>query len=315
MMLLTLTSMSVGLLPITPHNTRWFVKETLIKVPQDWICRKPGCTEWPWIVSPFCLTHFLEHLEVVLSAEDKARFDSTFEQVLRTLTYREREILKLRYGFGDGYVYTRKECGLIFKISPEHVREVEAVAVRKLQHPVRVREIEKALKVYPFPPPSDEFIRAVKTSERELIRFVNSNPNSIYTIGSRDFEKIITEVFRGFGFQVELTQQTRDGGVDIIAFSKDLLGIKTKYVIECKRYAANRPIRVHMVRAFYTVKAQKRADHAIYATTSYFTRDAEKLSLDPEISNLHLRDFNQIKKWLTVYMELVEKGGVLLGVP
>ena len=57
------------------------------------------------------------------------------EQVLKTLTYREREIIKLRYGLGDGYTYTLEEVGRIFKVTRERVRQIEAKAVRKLQHP------------------------------------------------------------------------------------------------------------------------------------------------------------------------------------
>jgi len=64
------------------------------------------------------------------------------EQVLKSLTYREREIIKLRYGIGDGYTYTLEEVGRIFKVTRERVRQVEAKALRKLQHPVRRRKLE-----------------------------------------------------------------------------------------------------------------------------------------------------------------------------
>ena len=63
------------------------------------------------------------------------------EDVLKTLTYREREIVKLRYGIGDGYTYTLEEVGRIFKVTRERVRQVEAKAIRKLQHPVRARKL------------------------------------------------------------------------------------------------------------------------------------------------------------------------------
>ncbi len=62
------------------------------------------------------------------------------EQVLRTLTYREREIIKLRYGIGDGYTYTLEEVGRIFKVTTR-TWTVEAKAIRKLQHPVRSRKL------------------------------------------------------------------------------------------------------------------------------------------------------------------------------
>jgi len=64
------------------------------------------------------------------------------DQVLKTLTYREREIIKLRYGLGDGYTYTLEEVGRIFKVTRERVRQIEAKAVRKLQHPVRSKQLK-----------------------------------------------------------------------------------------------------------------------------------------------------------------------------
>ena len=73
------------------------------------------------------------------------------EEVLKTLTYREREIIKLRYGIGDGYTYTLEEVGKIFKVTRERVRQVEAKAIRKLQHPVRSRKLEGFLET-PAPP-------------------------------------------------------------------------------------------------------------------------------------------------------------------
>ena len=70
---------------------------------------------------------------------------SRIGDVLRTLTYREREILKLRYGIGDGYTYTLEEVGRIFKVTRERVRQVESKAIRKLQHPVRRQRLANFL--------------------------------------------------------------------------------------------------------------------------------------------------------------------------
>ncbi len=64
------------------------------------------------------------------------------EGLLKTLTYREREIVRLRYGLGDGYTYTLEEVGRIFKVTRERVRQIEAKALRKLQHPVRSQQLE-----------------------------------------------------------------------------------------------------------------------------------------------------------------------------
>jgi RNA polymerase primary sigma factor len=64
------------------------------------------------------------------------------EEILQSLNYREREIIKLRYGIGDGYTYTLEEVGRIFKVTRERVRQIEAKAVVKLQHPIRARRLE-----------------------------------------------------------------------------------------------------------------------------------------------------------------------------
>jgi len=61
--------------------------------------------------------------------------------VLQSLNYREREIIRLRYGLADGYAYTLEEVGKIFCVTRERVRQIEAKAVRKLQHPTRCREL------------------------------------------------------------------------------------------------------------------------------------------------------------------------------
>lgn len=61
--------------------------------------------------------------------------------VLKSLSYREREIIKLRYGLGDGYSYTLEEVGHIFKVTRERIRQIEAKAVRKLQQPSRSQDL------------------------------------------------------------------------------------------------------------------------------------------------------------------------------
>ena len=83
-----------------------------------------------------------ESAESPIDSATQEMLKDKIEQVLKTLTYREREIIKLRYGIGDGYTYTLEEVGRIFKVTRERVRQVEAKAIRKLQHPVRARKLE-----------------------------------------------------------------------------------------------------------------------------------------------------------------------------
>lgn len=81
-----------------------------------------------------------DHSPVSVAAQEMLK--DQIDQVLKTLTYREREIIKLRYGLGDGYTYTLEEVGRIFKVTRERVRQIEAKAVRKLQHPARSKQLQ-----------------------------------------------------------------------------------------------------------------------------------------------------------------------------
>jgi RNA polymerase primary sigma factor len=83
-----------------------------------------------------------ESAESPVSAATHEMLKEKIETVLQTLSFREREIIKLRYGIGTGYTYTLEEVGRIFKVTRERVRQIEAKAVRKLQHPVRSRQLE-----------------------------------------------------------------------------------------------------------------------------------------------------------------------------
>ena len=67
------------------------------------------------------------------------------QEAMEHLNYREREILKLRYGLADGYSYTLEEVGKIFSVTRERVRQIESKAVRKLQQPYRSRSLSSFL--------------------------------------------------------------------------------------------------------------------------------------------------------------------------
>ncbi len=65
--------------------------------------------------------------------------------VLGTLTDREKKVLRLRFGIGDGYPRTLEEVGSIFNVTRERVRQIEAKALRKLRHPTRSRKLKNFL--------------------------------------------------------------------------------------------------------------------------------------------------------------------------
>ena len=109
------------------------------------ISRKPVSLDSP--VSDTAESTFGEFIEdqtaeSPVSVATQEMLKDKIESILHTLTYREREIIKLRYGLGDGYTYTLEEVGRIFNVTRERVRQIEAKAIRKLQHPVRSRKLE-----------------------------------------------------------------------------------------------------------------------------------------------------------------------------
>ena len=62
--------------------------------------------------------------------------------VLESLTERERKVLELRFGLVDGYARTLEEVGKQYKVTRERIRQIEAKALRKMRHPTRVRQLQ-----------------------------------------------------------------------------------------------------------------------------------------------------------------------------
>ena len=67
------------------------------------------------------------------------------ENVLRSLSDREAEIIRLRFGISSGYPRTLEEVGKIFNVTRERVRQIEAKAIRKMRHPTRSRRLREYL--------------------------------------------------------------------------------------------------------------------------------------------------------------------------
>jgi RNA polymerase primary sigma factor len=89
-----------------------------------------------------------------LAGMNQAMLRSSIADVLQTLEYREREILRLRYGLANGCTATLQEIGRIFSVTRERVRQIESEAIRKLQRPGPSRKLAGFLE-RPIPPLSN----------------------------------------------------------------------------------------------------------------------------------------------------------------
>ncbi len=134
----------------------------------------------------------------------------------------------------------------------------------------------------------------------DLMRYIAQEPMSMHELSPREFEKIIAELFKKLGYEVELTKQTRDGGVDIYIAEKTDLG-KFLFLVECKHYAPNRPVGIEVIRNMYGVLGmnKRKPTGGIIATTSHFAKGVREeiveLNLEHRIS---LHDFEYISELL-----------------
>lgn len=150
-----------------------------------------------------------------------------------------------------------------------------------------------------YTPEPKKIILNLTDSLVELTDAIYKKPTLLYDLEPRRFEEFIAHIFSNNGFSVELTKATRDGGRDIIAIRSDM-GIPSKYIIECKRYAKNNPVCVDVVRSLYGVQMAEGANKSIVATTSRFTKPAIDFVSKTDQTQWHmdLRDYYDIIEWV-----------------
>ena len=133
----------------------------------------------------------------------------------------------------------------------------------------------------------------------ELLSYLRERPQLMLELSPRRFEELIAAVLKGLGYEVVLTKETRDGGKDLYVVQNSSLG-NHLYLVECKKFARDRPVGVEIVRSLYGVVQQERATMGIVATTSYFTKEAIEFRSAVQ-HNLSLKDFDDLAGWLRAY--------------
>jgi restriction system protein len=133
--------------------------------------------------------------------------------------------------------------------------------------------------------------------EREVLQYFARHPELLFSLRPRKFEEVIAAIFRNHGYDVELTPESRDGGVDILAVRKSDLTGRSLNLIECKRYEPSNKVGIGIVQRMLGVVDHHRATKGIIVTTSTFSRDAEEFAKNSRY-RLELSDYAALSTWL-----------------
>lgn len=138
--------------------------------------------------------------------------------------------------------------------------------------------------------------------EREMFAYFARHPDQMRLIPPRKFEELVAAIFRNNGFEVTLTPETRDGGIDIFAVQKNVFGGDLLHLVECKRYAPSNKVGIGVVQRLAGVVDQHRANRGIIVTTSSFTEDAEEVRrMMPH--KLAFGPFTDLSQWIAQIYE------------
>jgi restriction system protein len=114
------------------------------------------------------------------------------------------------------------------------------------------------------------------------------------------FEEVVADLLSRQGYEVTVTPASRDGGKDIYAAKKDIVG-SFLYIVECKKYSPDDRVGVGLIRQLYGVVQAEKATAGIMATTSFFTKGAQEFQ-SRVAYQISLQDYFGIQKWLWMTM-------------
>jgi hypothetical protein len=162
-------------------------------------------------------------------------------------------------------------------------------------------EAKNILLVRPTDPILSQSVPWVQPLTEALIQAVRKSGNWS-SVTHRQLEEIVAELLHKFGYEVELTKRTRDGGRDVIAIGRSAIK-DDKYLIECKHWAEK--VGVSVVRELIGVGRIEPNSGLVIVSTSGFTSDARILASADQVRwELALKDKADLEAWIAKYATL-----------
>jgi restriction endonuclease/sigma-70-like protein len=230
------------------------------------------------------------------------------EDVLSTLTPREKKIVKMRFGLDEsGRERSVKEVASHFHLADRRIRQIEGKVLAKLRHPSRSWRLRAILDQISKPTSADlrEVVETVRALTPELIIHLQSHENDLRKIDPLVFEHLVAEFLKQRGFkEVRLVGKDPNTSADIYAVQKEnSIGISLRYFVEVKR--DKNKIGVDVINEVHGAMNLERArfgwNAALIVSVVGFKEFRKITRRQLGMMGIHLKDERDLHKWLREY--------------
>ena len=142
----------------------------------------------------------------------------------------------------------------------------------------------------------------VQDANEEMMRWLAKHPENLYRVHPGTFERIIAEIFRSQGYEVELLGQWNqpDGGIDVIAVLRNTPAGEYRIGIQCKRYVKTQVVKADIVWALLGRLQKFHLHKGVIATTAHFEQSLLK-EVHEHLWQIDLKDFKGLRDELETW--------------
>jgi Restriction endonuclease len=213
--------------------------------------------------------------------------DSRVREVLDQLSPTDLRLLRQYYQEGGATETKIEEIASDLSASPSSVAQRIKELSNSLVSSAEAETIQG--------PERKSSVLTLEVIDIGLYRTLVGNPDLLHTLDWRAFERLLADILETFGYEIELHQGTKDGGIDIVAIKREDVFGHHKYILQAKRWT--KKVGVEPVRQILFLHDHMRATKSCLATTAKFTKGAWDLSQQYSWQ-LELRDHSGLYEWI-----------------